>query len=151
MKKNVGSNRLQSNLLQQNCFVRDVVRLDTDCSLCDQPSTYVSLDEVVSSDGVKLVETSNPYPITPDYVNSFAEGSEYRLDPLNALNNSVKRRNLGDVRGIQDISNMDNDQLVSLFEQLKSRFSSSAEGTAPANKSSAEGAAPANKSSGEVK
>lgn len=117
-----GSSRVQSNLLEQNCFVRDVTRKSDLCS-SSSPSSFLSIDEVVTKNGVSLVEKEYPYPITPQYVNSFVESSDYHNDPLNAISQSHKGSNLGDIRDIQTVSNMDSESARVLYNQLKERFS----------------------------
>lgn len=117
------SSRVQSNLLQQNCFVRDVTRRN-DFVQSSSPETFVSIDEVVTKDGVKLVEKEYPYPITPQYVNSFVDSSDYRKDPFSAINNGNNRVNLGDIRDLQDVASMDMEHARSLYSQLVAKFSS---------------------------
>lgn len=125
------SSRIQSNLLQQNCFVRDVSRCDDLCSN-DSESDFVSLDEVVQSDGIKLVPSLHPYPITVDSVNSQVESSDYRNDPVGAIARSVPRHNLGDIRGVQDLFSMDPVAARALYDSLSLKFSSPA-GNPPAD------------------
>lgn len=116
------SSRVQSNLLQQNCYVRDCSpAVDVRTVLQDEPS-YVSLDEVSDDNGVHFEYNSYPYPVTPQYVNSFVESSDYRRDPVSAVVNGVKHNNLGDIRDFQNIVNMDSSVQRELYEQLKSKF-----------------------------
>lgn len=123
MSKPSVNKRIQSNLLQQNCFVRDVcVASDLQHVSSDK---FCSIDEKVDEGGVHIEKNEYPYPITPDYVNSFVESSDYRRDPFSAVLNSVKGNNLGDVRSMQDISSMDTEQARSLYKQLSERFSAS--------------------------
>lgn len=122
MSKN-NTSRVQTNLIQQNCFVRDVTRkIDLQSSSPD--SFFYSLDEEISSEGVKLVSKEVPYHITPDYVSSFASGVDYKRDPLGAVSCSSPRKNLGDISGISDVMSMDTDTARALYAQLSSRFSS---------------------------
>lgn len=118
------SSRVQSNLLQQNCYVRDCVRvtdLKTDSS---SESSYFSLDEVKCDDGVKFKKNLYSYPITPSYVNSFVDSSDYRRDPSNAIANGRKRVNLGDCSEIQRIMQLDSASLGALYSQLQAKFGS---------------------------
>lgn len=118
MSKN--TSRIQSNLLQQNCFVRDVTNKN---DLGPTPTdSFVSLDEIVTDKGVELRETVNPYPITPQYVNSFVDTADYHRDPVSAINAGVKRPNLGDITDIQKVSSLGTDEARALYNQLKSRF-----------------------------
>lgn len=135
--KNLGSSRVHSDLLQQNCFVRDVVR-KVDLLSSAPPVSYVSLDSVTIPDGIKLVETENPYPITPEYVNSFVEGSDYRNDLVSALSSVSSSPNLGDIRCLQDASSMDTNQVISYLERLKSTLLSQNKSSGVVEKSSIE-------------
>ncbi|WGL31169.1 hypothetical protein [Dipodfec virus UOA04_Rod_757] len=118
---------VRTGLIQQNCFIRDLVRLDT-CSTPVQ-DTYVSLDEQVTPHGVKLVETVHDYPITPEYVNSFAEASDYRRDPASAVANSPTRQNLGDIVDLQKASKMSLSDAAALLAQLQKKFASAQSNT----------------------
>lgn len=122
MSKSLLNKPLKMGLIQQNCFVRDVYvapKFDPDIV-----TEYETIDEVVTQDGVKLVTKTLPYTITPQYVNSFVDSSDYRRDPATAVLNGVKRPNLGDIRDIQDITSMDTEQARSLYSQLQARFQS---------------------------
>lgn len=118
---NLKNSRVQSNLLQQNCFVRDVVRT-TDLSVSSSPESFLSIDEVVTSKGVELKETDNPYPITPQYVKSFADSVDYHKDLLGAISSGERRSNLGDITDIQKIVSMDSEQARALYNQLSAVF-----------------------------
>lgn len=120
--KGKGSSRVQSNLLQQNCFVRDCSLKSDLNSDSSSESSYLSFVEKVVSNGTTLELHSFPYPITPHYVDSFVDSTDYRVDPLGSVANSVKRKNLGDIRAMQDVSKMDSDQARVLYSQLSERF-----------------------------
>lgn len=124
MKKNPESaplRELQTNLLQQNCYVRDVTNK---VYTHREPITqYESLDTVVEEDGVKLRRAVQDYPITPQYVQSFVDSADYRKDPLGAIANGKSRQNLGDITEMQQVSNMGTDEARAMYEQLKQRFS----------------------------
>lgn len=118
----INNSRVQSNLLQQNCFVRDVTTKSA-LSLSSSFDSFVSLDEVITSKGVELKKTENPYPITPQYVQSFVASSDYRNDPLgSSLRPSSS--NLGDITDVQKILSMDSSSVSSLYNDLKSKFES---------------------------
>lgn len=109
-----------THLIKQNCFTRDVTVHSSDP---ERSSThFTSLDEVSTPNGVEIKITENEYPITPQYVNSFVDSADYRRDPLGAIANAPQRRNLGDVREIQDVSQMDTSELLALYNQLQARF-----------------------------
>lgn len=121
--KSYGSSRVQSNLIQQNCFVRDCSQ-KTDLQSVVTDKKFYSLDEKPSDNGFSYELNEYPYPITPQYVNSFIDSSDYRKDPANAISNGSKHVNLGDIRSIQDLSKLDTSVQRSLYESLKSKFSS---------------------------
>lgn len=116
-----GSSRVQSNLLQQNCFVRDVTVKTSIDGAVSSPKTFLSLDEETNQGGVKIVEKVNDYPITPHYVASFADSVDYRKDPFGNL--QAPRQNLGDVTAYQKVSSLDTEEAFALYNQLKERFS----------------------------
>lgn len=58
------------------------------------------------------------YPITPESVKSFRDTADYRIDPASAVAASRPRTNLGDVRGIQDVSKLDDTQLSAMAERF---------------------------------
>lgn len=122
VKESFGSSRIQSNLLQQNCFVRDVTRkVDIQGSV---PDFFESLDEVVTDKGIELKRSVEPYPITPQYVSSFADSSDYRKDPLQAISSGVNRQNLGDISDVQRVAALDFSDARALYERLKKQFDS---------------------------
>lgn len=112
------NNKVVSNLLQQNCYVRDVIRAD-DLRSSDVRSKFSSIDEVVTSKGVELKRVVLDYPITPQYVQSFVDSSDYRRDPLQAISNAPKRSNLGD---ISDIQKIDISSIKDLLSELNSKI-----------------------------
>ncbi|UPW41620.1 hypothetical protein [Peromfec virus RodF8_38] len=122
MKTAPKSSRVQSNLIQQNCYIRDcspAVSVQSPRS----GSTFTTLDEVSDEKGIHFEESQVPYPITPQYVNSFVDSSDYRKDPAQAISNGSNRHNLGDVSAIQHIMSMSDGDVRALYEQLKTRFS----------------------------
>lgn len=137
------TSRIQSNLLQQNCFIRDVTT-KVDLQSVNSDSVYGSLDEQTTSDGIRFKVNQYPYPITPSYVNSFVSSTDYHFDPANAIANGVKRPNLGDITKFQDVLNMDSVSQRSLFEVLSAKF-------ATASKSDLAGSTEAVDSNSEVK
>lgn len=97
--------RIQTNLLEQNCYVRDFVS-PFDEKNDYQNKTFVSLDEKIVDDGVKEVYTQNDYPITPESVNSYSDSVDYKVDPLAAVNLPAAGKNIGDVSMYQKILEM---------------------------------------------
>lgn len=125
MKKDLFTcRRVVGNLIQQDCYVRD-------CSLCRDidtsvfPAKYISLDEKVTPTGVVQEFNEYDYPITSEYVNSFVESCDYRIDPLQAMSKSAPGVNLGDISDIQNVANMDMEQARKIYEELAACFSNS--------------------------
>lgn len=121
IKSSNKSSRVVSNLLQQNCFVRDVSRA-VDLNSSSSDVSFYSLDEIQEDDGIKFKKNLYPYPITPEYVKSFADSSDYRRDPVGAISNGVKGNNIGDCSSIQKILSMDSGSLSALYKQLQAKF-----------------------------
>lgn len=117
------SSRVVSNLIQQNCYVRNMCVSEDLKSDGSSESSYYSLDEVQTDDGVSFKKNLYPYPITPSYVNSFVDSSDYRRDPVNAIVNGRSGSNLGDCRDFQNIMSMDSASLSKLYLQLQKKFS----------------------------
>lgn len=64
----------------------------------------------------KLVEVE--YPITADYVKSFEQSTDYRLDVDNAIANGKGGQNVGDVAFLQELFKMDTEQLKKVANNL---------------------------------
>lgn len=82
-------------------------------------SKYYDLVEVQNEDGSrveKLVEQD--YPITPEYVKSFEQSADYRLDIDGAIANGHSRKNLGDVTQMQNLCAMDTAEIEALGKKL---------------------------------
>lgn len=120
MSKDKELKPLNTNLLKQNCFLRECV--DIPFRAAEKITKYESIDEVTTDKGVELRYTEHDYPITPEYVNSFAESADYRRDPISAIANGGSRKNLGDITDMQNVSAMDTEQARNLYEQLKQKF-----------------------------
>ncbi len=84
---------------------------------------YFELEEQTDEKGFTgevLVEKD--YPITPDYVSSFAASSDYHADPVGAINRAPVRRNLGDITALQESLNLDYDTARHVYnEYLRAR------------------------------
>lgn len=117
-----GTSRIRSNLLEQNVYIRDVTTKSS--SGLVSSDTYFSLEERVVKDGIKQELVEYPYPITPASVDSYLESSDYRRDPLSALNSKPRGVNLGDIRSLQEFDSLDVASKQALFAQLREKFSS---------------------------
>lgn len=111
-----------TSLLQQNCYLLDATVSSSVSASTAAKKTYTSLDEVTDVTGVKLVQTENDYPITPEYVDSFSESSDYRNDVVGAISSAPKRRNLGDITEFQNVASMDMESARALYKQLQDKF-----------------------------
>lgn len=113
---------LNTNLLEQNCYIRDIVlRIDKQSSTSEL--FYDSINEVTDGMSLRHEVVQVPYEITPQYVNSFVDSADYRNNPVAAIVNAPHRTNLGDIREYQQINEMDDTQASKLYAQLKERFS----------------------------
>lgn len=113
--------RVKMNLIEQNVFVRvETPKLDLkdDCLI----ESYVSQDEVVENNSVVVKRTVQDYPITPDSVNSYADGTNYRLDVNSAVSRSAPGKNIGDVAALQDFLSKSPEEISSIFSELKSKI-----------------------------
>lgn len=113
--------KVPCNVLKQNCYIRDCVSLNDDKSVYDD-RTFKSLEEKQTISGIDIEVVDVPYPITPQYVNSFVDSADYRKDPVSAINNGHHRTNLGDVSGLQNVLGMDFGTAQKLYFELKKKF-----------------------------
>lgn len=80
---------------------------------------YFELEEHTDEKGFTgevLVEKD--YPITSDYVSSFAASSDYHSDPVGAINRAPVRRNLGDITALQESLNLDYDTARHVYNEF---------------------------------
>ncbi|WGL31058.1 hypothetical protein [Dipodfec virus UOA04_Rod_690] len=109
--------RVQSNLLEQNVFVRDSVAakdLRSYEKTFDNPRYYYELEEVTEGNGIKHRIVTREYPITPEYLDSQLESCDYKLDPAGAIARSPKRVNLGDITDAQKLDGLSSSELEAL-------------------------------------
>lgn len=89
---------------------------------------YFELEEHVDEKGFRgevLVEKD--YPITPEYVTSFAAGADYHQDPVGAIANAPKRSNLGDITALQRALGLDYETARHLFSEFRAAAKRAAE------------------------
>lgn len=120
--------KVKSNLLDLNVYTKPYV--DERDYLVDK---YSSLDFVQEPTGVREYVHDCPYPITPDYVRSFAEGCDYRTDLNSAVNAPARGKNLGDVRAAQDFNKMDSFEISKQFSDIKNKIENPAPAGEPAS------------------
>ena len=107
--------------LPTNLVMNNLVHFNAcECSKAlPENSKYYDLVEVEREDGSrieKLIEQD--YPITPEYVKSFEQSADYRLDVDGAIANGHGRKNLGDVSRVQSLYNMDTAEIEALGKKL---------------------------------
>lgn len=103
------------NLIEQKVFAHYVSPASPEEHKDYLQKEYVSQDEVVVSDGIKIKNTVQEYPITPESVNSYADGTNYRNDLSAAVSRGASGRNLGDVAAIQDLLTKNPQQVAEFF------------------------------------
>lgn len=120
------SKKVYSNILQQDCYIRDC-RVAYDLASCNNPasleSKYMSVDEIVVDNGVEVKTSLHDYPITPDSVNSYLDSVDYKSDLTKSVNSPPPGVNLGDVSAIQEFNSMSDSAKFSLYKELFARFS----------------------------
>lgn len=138
------SKKCYSNILQQDCYVRDIAPCTTTSgkanSLYSDSSKYISLDEVVVNDGIKVVETVNDYPITKDYVNSFEPGVNYKNNISECINSPARGVNIPDLTNVSALGDLDSSRLAELYfaaasvaDKYKALLDASAKNSAGSN------------------
>lgn len=116
--------KLQMNLIQQDVFVRVI------SPVYDQKNdyaieSYVSQDEIIEDDGIRVKSTVQEYPITPQSVNSYADGTNYRNDLSAALSRSAPGRNIGDVSAMQELLSKGPEEVKAFFVSAYEKIAAS--------------------------
>lgn len=89
---------------------------------------YFELEEHVDEKGFRgEVLVQKDYPITPEYVTSFAAGADYHQDPVGAIANAPKRSNLGDITALQRALGLDYETARHLFSEFQAAAKRAAE------------------------
>lgn len=111
----------RNGLLSQNVYRLDLVSYET--PIAPSPSHYVDLKEAACPSGITLMESVQEYPITPEYVQSFLDSTDYKTQLSESMNASPRGINLGTFcSSVSDLlSLMSNpDEVRSLADRLKS-------------------------------
>lgn len=118
-----GCKKIHSNVLQQDIYVRDASAA-RDLKTDFLQKSYVAQDFKTEQGAVREVLHREPYPITPDYVNSFVDACDYRSDPLAAQVKSANdnRKNLGDVASLQNVYAMSAEQVSAYLSKLQNLY-----------------------------
>ena len=85
------------------------------------PSRYDELKEVRDADGVHYQTVKEDYPITAEYVNSFADAANYKKDIVSAIS-SPSKKNLGDISSLQEVLQKDNSDIIKELDELKAKL-----------------------------
>lgn len=106
---------------RQNCYRKDSIGMSVTASPNRTQATYLSLEKKNLSNGYVEGIISKDYPINSESVSSLAEGADYRNDPAQAIAQTPKRVNLGDVTEAQAF--LDNpQQSARLFNDVKAKL-----------------------------
>lgn len=118
--------KLRSNLLEQDVYVRDTrpTYVDHNNYLVDE---YLTMDVVPDSEQRSMKErySVEKYPVTPESVNSYADGTNYRLDVAQAVSNPAPGKNFGDVAAMRDILSLPREELLSRLDSIRQLVESS--------------------------
>lgn len=87
-------------------------------------SSYSSQDEVLTDSGIEIKRSVQDYPITPESVNSYADGTNYRNDINAAVSRSAPGGNLGDVASIQALLSSCPEDVLSMLKSFSEKISS---------------------------
>lgn len=107
--------KIPMNLIQQNVYAQIEVE-HKDEKKDYLVKDYVSQDEVVESDGIKIKNTVQEYPHTPEAVNSYADGTNYRNDINAAVARSAPGKNIVDVAALQELFEKSPEQVTEFFK-----------------------------------
>uniref|UniRef100_A0AAU8B6Z4 Capsid protein n=1 Tax=Dulem virus 176 TaxID=3145653 RepID=A0AAU8B6Z4_9VIRU len=110
-----------SNLIKQNCFLRDIVQFRGETDSPVNPEKFVSVDTITTDSGVEVQASVLDFPITKESVNSYADAVNYRTSPEARF--VPHGANLGDISAFQRLSaSGDLSGLRSELVALKSRM-----------------------------
>lgn len=109
--------------IRQNCYRRDIdTAYKPPQKRDDTVKYYDSLERKNLPNGyIEQVERKD-YPINSASVTSYADGADYRRDPLGAVANAPKRTNLGDITEVQDFLKNDPQQAVRVYRAVLDRL-----------------------------
>lgn len=89
---------------------------------------YFELVDEVKEDGSRLEHlVEKDYPVTPEYVTSFLNSSDYRQDPVGAINRAPQRSNLGDISKLQEALGLDTETARHLLREFRAAAQRSSE------------------------
>lgn len=114
--------------VKQNCYVLDTYTDTRGLKKFKTQTTYDSLEKKQLPNGyIEQVETKD-YPINSASVTSYADGADYRTDPLQAIANAPNRVNLGDISELQNFLNgADPQAAIRVYEGVVEKLKAYAE------------------------
>lgn len=122
MTKQVELKEVVINTHRQNCYVLGT-RTATQDTIEQKPEKkYVSLERQNLPNGFVETLVEKDYPINSESVTSYADGADYRSDPLQAIANAPKRVNLGDVTEVQNFIESDPQNAVRVFRDVVAKL-----------------------------
>lgn len=121
LQQEKGCRRIHSNILLQDCFLRDCVTAK-DLNTHYEDKTYFELQRKTVDNGIREELVEVPYSITPQSVKSQAPFADYHSDVAGAIARGEKKQNLGDVSAIQKVMSMDSVEAQAYYQALKKRF-----------------------------
>lgn len=110
------------NTQRQNCYVLGTRMAIQDTIEKKPEKKYVTLERQNLPNGFIEGLVENDYPINSESVTSYADGADYRTDPLQAIANAPKRVNLGDVTEVQNFIESDPQNAVRVFRDVVAKL-----------------------------
>lgn len=120
MKNQRKFDKVNCNLMQAEIYARNSML----CKSCANyaKKQYVELQTRTTANGIVQERVHVDYPITPEYVKSFAQSADYHNDPAAAMAMPPRGKNLGDITGLQEVLSKDMESARALYGQLKQVF-----------------------------
>lgn len=122
MREQMNLKEVVINTQRQNCYVAGTRTAIQDTIKKVPEKKYVSLERKNLPNGFIETLEEKDYPINSDSVTSYADGADYRTDPLQAIANAPKRVNLGDVTEVQNFIESDPQNAVRVFRDVVAKL-----------------------------
>lgn len=110
------------NGIRQNCYVLGTRTASAGTISSEPEKKYQTIERVNLPNGYYETVVEKDYPINSESVTSYADGADYRNDPLQAIANAPKRVNLGDVTQLQEFVQTDPQNAVRVFRDVLARL-----------------------------
>lgn len=120
------------NSIRQNCYVLGTRTASAGTISSEPEKKYQTIERVNLPNGYYDTVVEKDYPINSESVTSYADGADYRNDPLQAIANAPKRVNLGDLTQLQEFVQSDPQNAVRVFRDVLSRLEAVQKQSAPA-------------------